>query len=150
MTNVNDDYVRASGAGRRPRAPAISRHPLPPLHLTEDDYDCLENLARSNDTLGARLLERELDRAIVVSEADLPDGCARLGSWVEYVDLLQAQVRTVQLVAPGAADIDAGRLSVLSPVGAALIGLRADDTFGWTAENGAPRVLVLHRVEDRP
>jgi regulator of nucleoside diphosphate kinase len=123
---------------------------LPPIHLTEADYDCLENLARSNTALGARLLEQELERAAVVTEADLPAGCARLGSWVEYVDLLHAQVRTVQLVPPGEADIDAGRLSVLSPVGAALIGLKAEDTFGWTGENGQPRVLVVHTVKEQP
>jgi regulator of nucleoside diphosphate kinase len=123
---------------------------MPPIHLTEADYDCLENLARAGAGPGAELLGRELERAVVGPAADLPAGCAKLGSWVEYVDLLHAQVRTVQLVTPAEADIDAGRLSVLSPVGAALIGLRADDTFGWTAENGLPRVLVVHAVKDRP
>lgn len=145
MSNTHDDYPIAAGDGLRTRGYA-----MPPIHLTEADYDCLENLARSGAGPGAALLGRELERAAVVPDAELPAGCARLGSWVEYVDLLHAQVRTVQLVAPGEADIDAGRLSVLSPVGAALIGLRAEDTFGWTGENGLPRVLVVHAVKARP
>jgi regulator of nucleoside diphosphate kinase len=145
LPNTQDDYGVAAGDGRR-----ADGYAMPSVHLTEDDYDCLENLARSGVGPGAQLLGREVDRAVVVPADALPAGCARLGSWVEYVDLLHAQVRTVQLVAPGDADIDANRLSVLSPVGAALIGLKAEDTFGWTGENGLPRVLVVHRVTDRP
>ena len=123
---------------------------MPVVHVSEPDYERLEGLAQADGSPGVRLLRRELERAVVLPEAELPAGCARLGSWVEYVDLLQGRVRTVQLVMPALADVDAGRLSVASPVGAALLGLRPEDTFGFTSEAGRPRVVVVHRVAEAP
>lgn len=104
----------------------------PPLHLAEADFDALSvliGLHPQPDAPGVGLLAEELERAIVVAEADLPPGSVRLGSEVAYFDSRSKMVRRIVLVEPAAADVGARRVSVLSPVGAALIGLREGDVF---------------------
>lgn len=113
--------------------------------MAEGDYDRLLNLA-AQDGPGAELLARELDRAIVVRDTQAGPAFVRLGSWVEYRDQLTGRTRRVQVTPPDAADIDECRLSVLSPVGAALIGLAAGDTFGWTGPDGRPRLITIEAV----
>lgn len=122
----------------------------PAVHVAEDDYDRLLNLA-AQDGPGAELLARELDRAVVVRQAWRGRPFVRLGSWVEYEDRLAGKLRRVQVVPPDAADIDENRLSVISPVGAALLGLAEGDVFGWTAGDGRPRLIAIVSIsDDRP
>lgn len=72
----------------------------------------------------------ELERARVVEENALPDDIIRMGSRVSYrTDTGQHQ--TVELVYPVDADISAGRISVMTPVGTALIGLRKGQSITW-------------------
>jgi regulator of nucleoside diphosphate kinase len=119
----------------------------PVVRIADADYERLENLSRLPGS-GADMLAGELERARVVPDnllaAEAP--FVRLGGRVEYFDLLSGRVREVQLSVPEDADIDAGRLSVLSPVGAALVGLSEGDRFSWTGDDGRPRVIVVQRV----
>ncbi|HVI32632.1 nucleoside diphosphate kinase regulator [Phenylobacterium sp.] len=119
----------------------------PPVYVTEADYERLSNLAGLGRTLGAELLGRELDRAIVVRPEEAPQRFVRLGSAVTYRELTSGEARRVTLVCPDQADIDAGRLSVLSPVGAALLGLCAGAAFSWSGADGRPRVVEIEAVE---
>jgi len=121
----------------------------PAVHVTEADYDRLLNLARQ-DGPGAELLARELERAVVVSDTRRGRPFVRLGSWVDYEDRLAGKARRVQVVPPDAADIDENRLSVLSPVGAALIGLAEGDVFSWTSGDGRPRLIAIVAIGDDP
>lgn len=129
------------------------RRRLPPVALTASDIEVIEGLLASGAATPARsLLETELSRAAVVSDA-AARGAARLGDWVEYRTDDDGPVRRVQLVLPVAADIDQNRVSVLSPVGAALIGLKAGARFEWTDTRGRRHRLQLLSVsgegEDR-
>lgn len=119
----------------------------PPVYVTEADYERLSNLAALGRTLGAELLGRELDRAVVVRADEAPQRFVRLGSAVTYRDLTSGEVRRVTLVCPDQADIDAGRLSALSPVGAALLGLCAGARFSWSGDDGRPRLVAVEAVE---
>jgi regulator of nucleoside diphosphate kinase len=117
------------------------------VYVAEADYERLSNLAASSGTLGATLLAEELDRAIMIGGDDFPRRFVRLHSVVEFRDLLTGRQRRLQLVPPDEADIDHGRLSVLAPVGAALLGLTAGDTIGLTTEDGRGQVLEVISVE---
>lgn len=121
----------------------------PPVRLTETDYNQLADLAEALQTEGGALLRRELDRARLVREPR-PGAVpfVRLGSYVEYRDLLSGRTRQVEIVLPAEADVDAGRLSVAAPAGAALIGLSAGDAFSWTAAGGRPHAVVVEWVRD--
>lgn len=104
----------------------------PPLHLGEADFDRLSaliGLHPSADDPAVALLAEELARATVVADADLPPDVVRLGAELAYFDSRSKMVRRIALVDPVEADLAARRVSVLTPVGAALIGLRAGDAF---------------------
>lgn len=124
-------------------------HPYrkPSVYVTEADYERLSNLARSRATLGAALLEDELERATIIKDGASPRNFVRLGSFVAFRDLTSGRTRRVQVVLPEEADIDLDRLSVVTPVGAALIGLKVGDFMGLSTEDGRPHVLVVEAVD---
>tara|TARA_R110000751_G_scaffold31160_4_gene79458 strand:- start:54501 stop:54833 length:333 start_codon:yes stop_codon:yes gene_type:complete len=88
----------------------------------------------------------EMERARVVPDAKLPADSVRMGSRVRYVTERDEE-RAVTLVYPVDADIAAGKVSVLTPVGAALIGMRAGKSISWTARDGRTNVLTVTAVE---
>jgi regulator of nucleoside diphosphate kinase len=117
------------------------------VYVAEADFERLSNLAGSVETPGATLLAEELDRAIVIGGDEFPQSFVRLHSVVEFRDLLTGRQRRLQLVPPDQADIDRDRLSVIAPVGAALLGLTPGDTIGLTTEDGRGQVLEVISVE---
>ena len=113
----------------------------------ESEFERLSNLADSSDTRGASLLGDELVRAIVLKEDEFPTAIVRLHSIVAYTDLRTGRSRQVEIVLPDEADIDRNRLSVLAPVGAALLGLTAGDSIGLSTDDGRSHVLRVESVE---
>ena len=127
---------------------------LPRLLLTSDDYDRLTGLARataaSDDRDGAQLLMDELYRADIVPPHWMPDGIVKMNSHVEFRDDRTGRIRCVQLVYPREVDIDHGLISVLSPVGTALLGLAEGQSIAWSSDDRRrPRLTVL-RVNTQP
>lgn len=125
------------------------KYKKPNVFVTEPDYRILSKaaVAASNVLPGARLLVEELDRAIFTSDStDLR--FAKLGSEVEFQEAETGRIRRVQLCLPREADMNEGRLSVLTPVGAALIGLPDKSRFRWVGTDGRVRELKVLRVDD--
>jgi regulator of nucleoside diphosphate kinase len=121
---------------------------LPPIAMTVEDRQRLGRLAdaasdKSPDT--ADFLAREVDRASTLA-ADEP-GRVSMGSQVEFRDDATGHSRRATLVYPEEANLAEGRLSILTPVGAALIGLSAGQSIVYSARDGAPRSLTVLRVE---
>lgn len=120
----------------------------PPIVVSEADYDRLANLAATvSDRLPdlAGELQAELDRAAVVAPGAVPAGVVRMGSIVSFrAD--GGRERTVTLVYPGDADIAAGRISVLTPVGTALLGLSAGQSMRWLTRDGREQALTVLAV----
>lgn len=119
----------------------------PPVYVSEPEYEQLLNLACASAGRGADILSHELARAIVVRPDEPVGAFVRLHSVVEYTDALTGKTRRVQVVPPEEADIDQGKLSVLTPVGASLIGLRSGAAIGMTTDDGRPHVLEIRAVE---
>ena len=119
----------------------------PSVYVAESDYERLSNLAESSATRGASMLADELVRAIILKDGEFPRAFVRLNSRVEFTDLMTGRTRRVQVVLPDEADIDHDRLSVLTPVGAALLGLTEGDSIGMTTDDGRSHVLRVARVE---
>ncbi|MCY1709007.1 nucleoside diphosphate kinase regulator [Pannonibacter sp. SL95] len=129
--------------------PSIKAPALPRLVLGIEDYGKLMAIASSVTGPTADVADQliiELDRARIVAQAKLPEDAVRMGSIVTFTTN-DAQQRQLQLVYPGEADINAGKVSVLTPIGAALIGLRQGQTIPWSSRDG--RDLVLTVVEVR-
>ncbi|MGF1591892.1 MAG: nucleoside diphosphate kinase regulator [Kiloniellaceae bacterium] len=126
----------------------IGTAPLPDIVVGEREHETLSELAAAAVHRMPEVAESllfELDRATVVGIDDVPPGIVRLGSRVTY--LAEAVERQITLVMPGEADISAGRISILTPVGAALIGLSAGQTIAWTARDGRLHHLRVVAVE---
>lgn len=121
----------------------------PRIVVSDIDHERLTELAMrvaSRVPDAAEALLGEMDRAAVVVPAALPAGVVRMGSTVEF-RLDSGQHRTVTLVFPGEADISAGRVSVLTPIGTALIGLSAGQSIRFTAPDGREHGLTVINVE---
>ncbi len=97
---------------------------------------------RSNhgtDREGLELLAAELDRARILPDSEIPPDIVRLGSRVELEDLSDGEILIRTLVLPNEAEANLGRLSVLAPLGTALLGYRTGDDFRWPVPGG-----ILH------
>jgi regulator of nucleoside diphosphate kinase len=110
------------------------------IYLTKDDLDRLFDLleAYSAGSGGRRFeeLERELVRAVVVPRDQIPKDVVTMNSRVVFENETTGERREITLVYPGSADIDAGKISILVPVGTALLGLRVGQSIDWELPSG--------------
>jgi len=126
------------------------------IQLRRSDADALtrlvESAALSRDSQSSELLDEELGRARIVADDALPPGVVALDSRVKFEDLQTGEQREVVLVLPWKAASSQGRISVLSPVGSALIGLRVGDDIDWPLPGGRQRRIrvldVSHAARD--
>jgi regulator of nucleoside diphosphate kinase len=91
-------------------------------------------------------LRAELERAIVVPPDALPSGVVGMYSQVRYHDEHADVSRQIQIVLPEDADVEQGKVSVLAPVGAALLGLGAGEAIDWPFPSGEIRRLRVEEV----
>jgi regulator of nucleoside diphosphate kinase len=122
----------------------------PPIVLDAAYSDRLEALAATAmrgpaAELGDRLMQ-EVARATVLPSAEMPGDVVNIGSEVRFRDEVTGREQTVTIVLPEKADIAAGRISVLTPIGAALIGLRTGARIGWETRDGEERRLSVIAV----
>lgn len=121
----------------------------PPIILGRTDADRLAALAAKIETSNpdvAELLLGEIERADVRDDGKVPATTVGMQSIVEFLDEAHGSTRSVQLVYPPDADIAAGRISVLTPVGAGLIGLSAGQSIAWPDRGGKERMLRILKV----
>jgi regulator of nucleoside diphosphate kinase len=131
-----------------PNNPIVSSQPK--ILLSTADFGRLEALASASlDKLlaAAVLLLNEIDRAEVRPKSELPDDVVAMGSHVRFRDEASGAVRRVQIVYPQEADIAAGRISVLTLIGAALIGVRVGQSIDCPTVDGQSRTLTVLEVE---
>ncbi|MEW5688399.1 MAG: nucleoside diphosphate kinase regulator [Pseudomonadota bacterium] len=122
----------------------------PPITVGETDAERLTALAlqmegRHPDVAG--LLLDELERARVRPDAAVPKGVVGMDCLVEFVDEAHGAPRKVQLVYPAEADIAAGRVSVMTHVGAGLLGLAEGQAILWPDRDGRRRPLRILSVQ---
>lgn len=121
----------------------------PQIHMIEDEAEKLADLALSAERRFpqvSELLLRETSRARLHSALTIPADVVTMGSLVAFSDEGSGAERTVQLVYPPDADISQGRISILTPVGAGLIGLREGQSILWPDREGHRRTLVIRKV----
>lgn len=124
---------------------------LPPIALVADDLARLEILASAASKRGApagEFLAQEIARARVVAGPEILPGLVRMGSHVVYRDDVSGDGREVTLVYPENADIAQGRVSVLTPLGAALLGLSVSQSIEFDTPSGGKRSVTVLSVRD--
>ena len=118
-----------------------------PIYFSERDYERLRVLVdgtvnQRSLRLTLSQLERELDRAEIVSEEALPDDVVAMYSTVRLVDLDTDAEHVYTVVYPHEADTDRGRISVLAPIGTAVLGYRTGDVVEWEVPAGRRRFRI--------
>ncbi len=135
------------------KATTVSGEIRPRITLTASDHERLSLLARAAAAKMPDLvsvLTEELERAEILPHG-YPEHTVRMGSEVEFRDDSTGKVQTVTLVFPGDADITERKISVLTPVGTALIGMRAGASITWEARDGdLRRLTVLEARQPQP
>ncbi|KAB2716929.1 nucleoside diphosphate kinase regulator [Brucella intermedia] len=122
----------------------------PNIVVSEIDYERLMGLATNVSERLEEIAEElmaELDRAKVVPAKRLPQDVIHMGSTVEFRSN-DGQERRVTLVYPGEADIAQGKISILTPIGTALIGLAPGQSISWTARDGKQHELNVVSVSN--
>lgn len=123
----------------------------PAIIVSSRDYARLDALLESpahRHTPAARALMEEMLRAEVREPQDMPADVVTMNAAVTCVDELGGETHRLTLVYPDQADAGAGRVSVLAPVGSALLGLSVGQRIDWEAPDGRRlrlRVTEVHR-----
>jgi regulator of nucleoside diphosphate kinase len=119
------------------------------LVLREDDYSLLISYLNSEqgkaifDPGNARDLQSELKKATLVSKADFPPDVVRLDSTVRIKAEGKSEVIELMLVTPEKANIKEKKVSVLAPIGTALIGFRKGQKVNWRVPAGKRTFAIL-------
>jgi len=122
------------------------------IHITDSDMKRLRQLLDGTKAWSQRDraylddLEQELDRAVEVPSKKVPADVVTMNSEVEVCDLDSGKSMTLRLVFPGDADFERGRISILAPIGTALLGYRTGDTVEWAVPAGTRRFRIDRMV----
>lgn len=111
--------------------------------ITNIDLERLLPVLDQHDTPASESLATELHRARVVDQRAVPADVVTMNSEVVYEDCATFQTRRVRVVYPKDADAGRGRVSVLAPIGSALLGLRVNQSIEWPVPSGTKRIRVL-------
>ena len=120
--------------------------------VTEEDHERLENLFASelaavfSDKPYLQSLRGELDIAKIVGPEDVPSNVVTMNSTVRLRQTRSKEVETYTLVYPEDADIARGKLSVLAPIGTAILGYRVGDRVEWPVPSGVIRFKIEELV----
>jgi regulator of nucleoside diphosphate kinase len=126
-----------------------------PIVVTRPDRERLDLLVaavrgrRRWEELHLRALAEELDGAEVVEPERVPSDVVTMHSRVRVLDLVSGEKVTYELCYPTEASLEAGRLSVLAPIGTALLGYRQGDVVEWPVPGGV-RVLKIDALLHQP
>ncbi len=123
------------------------QHAEPALIIDAGHYERLRAIASSAPpAIGERLLF-ELERADLRPTDEMPADVVRIGSQVTFRDEASGRTQTVSLAYPEDANIEARRVSVLAPIGAALLGLSAGQQIHWEMPDGNEKLLTVLEVQ---
>ena len=123
----------------------------PAITLSAEDYERLSVLAhaaRKRTPDLADELAEEVGRAQVLAKGIHPQHIVAMNSEVEFRDETTGKVQRIRLVYPEDADISERKISILTPVGTALIGLRPGHSMPWETPSGEMRQLTVLAVSE--
>lgn len=125
----------------------MNTHVQNPVIITEEDYQLLKGYINSDaGKEGEMTLSSELKRAVIVRKDAFPPHAIRLGSLVSILDLANDKTVEFTLVMPAHADMQKNKVSILTPMGAALIGFRKGEEVQWQVPGGLRRFKILNVI----
>ena len=118
------------------------------IHITKSDMDRLTELidglrlSPKANQANLDLLEKELYRAVLVDPPNIPRDVITMNSKVIITDTESGEKTTYTLVFPSAANISENKLSIMAPLGMALLGYRTGDIIEWPVPSGVRKLKV--------
>ena len=118
------------------------------IQITQFDLERLQKLlvdAQATDYRKSEYLEKlqaEIHRAQVVEPKDIPSDVVTMNSTVSIVDLDTKEEEVYTLVFPEDANVREGKVSILAPIGTAMLGYEVGDTFEWDVPAGKRRLQI--------
>ncbi|MEP7110793.1 MAG: GreA/GreB family elongation factor [Ferruginibacter sp.] len=119
------------------------------LILRKDDYNLLVSYLKGGqnksmyDRQNAEELQTELKKAKLVEEADFPPDVVRLNSKVKIRAEGKRDILKLMLVMPSKADIKQGKISIMAPIGTALLGFRQGQVVNWQVPSGKKKFTII-------
>jgi len=123
------------------------------IYLTKQDMERLQSLVDSSsgrDRHLADVLEEELGHAIVMPQKKIPPDVVTMNSRLVVEDENTGARREITLVYPNASNAEAGKVSVLAPVGSAVLGLKIGESIEWPLPGKRTTRLRIISVEYQP
>jgi regulator of nucleoside diphosphate kinase len=118
--------------------------------ITEKDLLRLKAAILNKDESEVENLEIEIERATVVDSDKIPAGVVTMNSRFEYLDVQSDKKQIITLVFPEDANADEGKISILAPIGSALLGLKEDQEISWQVPSGKVKILKILKVHYQP
>ena len=130
---------------------ASSVSKTPPLIIDAADYNRLTGLVlrQKRGAEAVKQLLDEIERAELKRTEDIPSDVVTIGADVTFMDSRMGRPQTIRLSFPEHADVREGRVSILTPIGAALIGLSVGQSIEWIMPDGSTRELAVLSVIQR-
>lgn len=125
----------------------------PNITITTQDAERLEILLDSLSSASFPTkngLEEELDRAVKIEPKNVPPTVVTMNSTVRFELLPSGREHCLKLIYPGGQDVNGGTISILAPVGSALLGLSEGSKMSWPRPGGDALFLIIKEVVDQP
>lgn len=120
------------------------------IFITDQDYHRLSALVSQVDSEWAELLEEEIGRANVIAQKDISKEVVTMNSKIKFIDETSNAETEMTLVYPQDANLEGGKISILAPVGIALLGLSVGQSINWKMPNGSVKKLKVKEVIYQP
>jgi len=114
--------------------------------ITERDYLRIRYILGRLNSEDYENLEIEIERAKVIAEQDVPSDLVRMNMTVTFITLQDEKKSTLTLVYPEDANSAEGKISILAPLGSALIGLRVNQEINWMFPDGKTKTIKILEV----
>jgi len=126
--------------------------PKPPLLMSRLDVERIESLLETPAAQGidTSALESELERATIVEPGQMPPDVITMNSTARFLDETSGEEHELTLVFPRDADGSAEKVSILAPVGSALLGLHVGDSIEWPLPGGRTIRLSVLSIRYQP
>lgn len=121
------------------------------LTISKSDFELLQNhlnLSSKLSSFNKKKLSEELKNAKVLKDSELPNDVVTLNSYVEIEEVDSHQVFKFQLVNPAEANMKSNKLSVLAPIGVALLGYRTGAKVQWEMPNGLKTFKIVKVTQE--
>lgn len=118
--------------------------------ITEKDLLRIRNVLSYQKSEDFENLDLELDRAKVISDAEVPEDLVTMNSKIKFLNIHEQKELVITIVYPSEADFSQGKISVLASLGSALLGLRVGQEINWMFPDGKTRTLKILEVLYQP